>query len=160
MKRRAAVHAAHRQELHFRPLPIERNEGFVPIYLRFHARRIRLWHEDLQPALAMQAPPIGDVLPHRAFGNRMLRVFLGESHVNAMRRMPLLARGLLIGFQNFINETLDRCQLWRGADRYFAFRRDRVGHRLAHHPTMDAEFARHPGNGALTKLILTSNLFK
>jgi hypothetical protein len=47
MKRAAAAHAAHREELQLPRLPTQLYLRFEPIHLRFLSRRIALWHEYL-----------------------------------------------------------------------------------------------------------------
>jgi hypothetical protein len=147
MKCRPARHAAHRKHLDRDSLVVQLDVRFVPIHLCLVAPGVLLWHErlgdDAQPQRPLALPHIPT---HRRLGDRIARPLSGNPHPDAMRRMALLARRLPIGFQNLINER----GYW--ADRRprslldWQPHRDRTLDGLAHHPSMHAKLACHPGN--------------
>src|SRR5690242_16607690 len=104
MERRAAGHTAHAEYVHFLPVSGKLGIGFVPIHLRFLAKRVALRDADLFGSATERAFLPRDVPSDRRFGNRCLRLLPPKPQVNAMRRMPLLARRTLVRLQSRVDE--------------------------------------------------------
>ena len=77
---------------------------------------------------------------------------------DAMRRMPLLPRGLSVYLQNPVNESRYSGHLHLGSFCLLPSRRRRAPHRFAHHPPVHPQLPRYPDNRPCAKLILTPDL--
>jgi hypothetical protein len=75
-------------------------------------------------------------LPHGNLGDRELGMLVAQPRPDAMRRVPLLARRLPIGFQHPLDRILHWTDLRLLTFMFLALWRDRVRDCLAHHPSM------------------------
>src|SRR5205823_9167424 len=107
----AACHTAHAEYVYFLPVSRKLGIGFVPIHLRFLAKGVALRDADLFGSATERAFLPGDVPSDGRFGNGCLRLLPPNPQVNAMRRMPLLARRTLVRFQSRVDELFHWPQL-------------------------------------------------
>jgi hypothetical protein len=134
--------------------------GFVPIHLRFLAQGVALRDADLFGSATERAFLPRDVPSDRRFGNRCLRLLPPNPQVNAMCRVPLLARCTLVGLQSRIDELFHRAQLRLRPLGSLAVRRLSIGQRLPHHSTMYSQFPCHCPNRSRSVLVLPPDLFE
>ncbi len=143
MKGRAARHRAHREHLQLHALAVHLGPRLVPVHLRFLAPVVALRHERLALLQSKLALALLNVLPHRALGH-FATGFLPYPVPDTVRRVTLLTRRLAVLFENAVDEPHRRRQLGAPSRRLLARRRQRAGYRLAHHPPVHAQLARHP----------------
>jgi hypothetical protein len=77
-----------------------------------------------------------------------------------MRGVPLLPWGLLVRFQNRIDEGHRRFQLRSLSYRCLALYWNSTEHRLTYHPPMNPQLLGDPSNRSSTMLIFASNLLE
>src|SRR5579859_5007691 len=96
VKRPAARHAAHREKMRGLAALVELHRGLIPIHLGLHAPVVTLRHERLarRHTQLLLAPPY--VSPYRRFRYAHLGMLPANPLPDAVRRVPLLARCLLI----------------------------------------------------------------
>jgi hypothetical protein len=80
--------------------------------------------------------------------------------MNPMGRVSLLARGLVVGIQDRIDEILDRPQPGTGPFRLLPLLRQRTLQRFPHHPPVHAKLAATPrimpSLGSYSRLIIST----
>jgi len=116
-------------------------------------------HEDFRPGQAENALALPHIAAHLRFRNRLLRMLCPQSHPDATRSVPLLARRLSIRIQQPINVLFHRPQFRLGPVTRFPLGWDRAGQRLAHHPPMHAMLPHQPQN-RLARLIFAAQHFE
>jgi len=99
-------------------------------------------------------------MTHGRFRHRDLGPFRANPLPDAVRRMPLLTRSLLVSPQNLVDELFHRFELGLRPHRNLALRRDRARHRLPHDPPMHPELLRHASDRSYPKAVLPPDLFK
>jgi hypothetical protein len=78
-------------------------------------------------------------MTHGRFFHPNLEPFRANPLPDAVRRMPLLARSLLVSLQNLVDELFHRFQLGLRPHRNLAMGRDCARHHLSHDPPMHPE---------------------
>jgi hypothetical protein len=160
VKRSAAGHAAHREEVRSLAALVEVHHGLVPIHLAFAAPVIALRHKRLPRGQPQFFLPSLHVAPHRRFRYRWVGMFSTNPLPDSVRRVPLLVRRFPIAPQNPVDELSDRPQSRTASPRRLALRRNRTGQRLPHHPPVRLQLLRHPLDRSHPIPILTPNLLE
>src|SRR5438093_1359015 len=160
MKRSASRHRAHREAIHLAQLAHDFRESFVPINLCLAAPVVALRHERLPFCHPQLLLATADVMTHGRFRHCNLGPFRTNPLPDAVRRMPLLTRSLLVSPQNLVDELFHRFELGLRPHRNLALRRDRARHRLPHDPPMHPELLRHALDRSYPKAVLPPDLFK
>src|SRR5438034_3237925 len=154
MKRSASRHRAHREAIHLAQLAHDFRESFVPINLCLAAPVVALRHERLPFCHPQVLLATADVMTHGRFRHRDLGPFRANPLPDAVRRMPLLARSLLLSSKNLVDELFHRFELGLRPDRNLALPRDPARDRLPHDPPMHPELLRHPSDRSYPKAVL------
>src|SRR5262249_43112256 len=160
MKRTTAGHAPHREHLNFLTLAVQVRISFIPIYLRFAAPLVYLRHVHLSPQHSELFLPSLHIPAHMSFRHLTLRHLFHQPLVNPMRGVTLLARRLLVAFEDLIDELHKRRQLRPFPLRPLALRRHGVLQSLPHHPPVHPQLLGDRSHRAIAKLVLASDLFK
>src|SRR6266571_8417872 len=126
MKRSASRHRAHHEAIHLAQLAHDFRESFVPINLSLAAPVVALRHKRLPFCHPQVLLATADVMTHGRFRHRDLGPFRANPLPDAVRRMPLLARSLLVSSQNLVDELFHRFELGLRPHRNLALRRDRA----------------------------------
>ena len=133
-----AGHAPHHEHLQGQALTPEVRVRLIPVHLGFASPCVVLRHERLPRHQAEGQLPLPDVLPDRGLRHGPCRPLLAEPDVDAMGRVPLLARRSAVRLQDGLNEVDHRPHAWPCP----AWRRlqlgDRALERLPHQPSMHA----------------------
>ena len=131
---------------------------FVPVDLDLDAKLVALRHKSLAtPETLLLLPPLY-ILANCPLGCRASRHLKMYPFPDALRRVPLLARRLAIGFQNRVDECRRRSNLQMRAFGLLAPRRQRTSNCLSNCATMHTQLPRHTDNRTRPKLILPANL--
>src|SRR5256712_5363571 len=131
----------------------------LPIYLCLAAPVVALRHERLPFCHPQLLLATADVMTHGRFRHCNLGPFRTNPLPDAVRRMPLLTRSLLVSPQNLVDELFHRFELGLRPHRNLALRRDRARHRLPHDPPMHPELLRHASDRSYPKAVLPPDLF-
>src|SRR5438309_5792443 len=108
MKRSASRHRAHHEAIQLAQLARDFRESFVPINLSLAAPVVALRHKRLPFCHPQVLLATADVMTHGRFRHRDLGPFRANPLPDAVRRMPLLARSLLVSSQNLVDELFHR----------------------------------------------------
>src|SRR5438309_57859 len=135
-------------------------DSFVPTDLCRAAPVVALRHERLPFCHAQLLLATADVMTHGRCRHCNLGPFRTNPLPDAVRRMPLLTRSLLVSPQNLVDELFHRFELGLRPHRNLALRRDRARHRLPHDPPMHPELLRHASDRSYPKAVLPPDLFK
>ena len=98
------------------------------------------------------------VLAHRGLADSDLRLLLPQPRPDAMRRVPLLARGPAIGFQYRVDKTQRRGQLRPLPFRLLPLRRHCTGQSQAYVATMYSKSPRYRADRSGAMLVLPPDL--
>ena len=104
VKRRSACHAAHRKNLQLDSFSCQVGTGFVPVNLRFHAPGVALRNAGFMDRQPQRDLSTMHVLADRAFADLAVRQLVLNPLLDAMGRVPLLARRLAVGLQHRIHK--------------------------------------------------------
>ena len=126
VKRSAARHGAHREVVNRLSLAPDLSHGFIPIHLRLAAPVVDLGHERFPRDETQLLLALLHVAAHGRFCHRRLGPFLAYPFPDAVCRVPLLARRLLIQVQNLVDELPHRTESWPSPYRRLALRRNRA----------------------------------
>ena len=159
MKRSATRHRAHREVVNRLALAPDLGHSFVPIHLRLAAPFVHLRHKRLSRHKSELLLPLPHITAHGRF-RHCVRALLLDPLPDAMRGVPLFARSQLICTQNLVNELHHRTQPGLVSHRQFAFRGDRTGQRLSHHPPMHAQLLRDRANRTSSMRMFPPDLFE
>ncbi len=121
---------------------------------------IALRHERFAPNQAHLPLALAHVVADRGLRDRDARELPQDAAVDATRRVTLLARRPPVLVQHAADEGHHRVQLRLGPLRVAVRRRQRPRERLAHHPAVNPELGRHPGDGANPELMLLTQLLE
>src|SRR5579884_1469721 len=89
VKRTAAGHTAHTEQLQLLPRAIDIDISFVPVDLRLHTPVVALRHERLAFQKTQLPFPLADVLPHGRFGYRTFGFLFLNTTPHSVCRMTL-----------------------------------------------------------------------
>ena len=121
---------------------------------------LALWHKGFAFGHAQFLLATTDVMTHGRFRHCDLRFFPANPLPDAVRRVALLAWGVLASSQNLVNNSIRCAQLGLGSGRSFAFRRDRARQCLPHNPPMYPKLFRHSPDRSYAKAMFPPDLFK
>ncbi len=155
-----AGHAAQAKDLQHPPFAVNLRFRLVPVDLAFHAPLVGLRNAGLPAPQSQLLSSFPYIAADCAFPDRGVRPLPGDSHIDAMRRVPLLARRLQVRLQNRVDELPDRLQLRTLPLRRLALCRKGIGQRLPHHPSVYSKLAGQTSNRLPAELVLPSQLLK
>jgi len=118
-------------------------QDLVPVHLCFVAKLVRLRDEKPRVPAAHRLLALAHILAHRGLADNNLRLLLSQPRPNAMRRVPLLARGSTIRFQNRVDERQRRGQLRSLPLWLLPLWRHCAGQSLPHFPPMNTQSPRY-----------------
>src|ERR1700757_241763 len=154
MKGRATGHRTHREPLQLALFSPQLCPGFIPVALRLDAPLVALRHKGLAPEQSQCLLATFHVLSHRSFRCRTLRNLHSDAFVDAMRGVPLFARGLAVCLQNRVDQGCRRSHLQCRTLGLLPPRRHCAPDRFPHHPPVHAQLPRHALNRPCSELIL------
>jgi hypothetical protein len=158
MKGRAGGHRTHAEDVDFALLAVDLGKDLIPVHLCFVAKLVRLRDENLVSQQPHRGLALAHILAHRGLTDNDLRLLLLQPRPDAMRRVPLLARGSTIRFQNRVDERQRRGQLRSLPLWLLPLWRHCAGQSLPHFPPMNTQSPRYRADRPGTMLVLSPDL--